>query len=229
MKNKKIVIAFFSLIGIFLLIGFFIIYNKVQLNKLKLEIENISTYEINSKDIISDVRCTGGYGVVEATIKDYLNNYSKEINNINNIMKDEEFKILLTADNYKKDSPEFNKSLNYIKDKNNKFNKSIDNLIKYSNEEYILNLIEDNTRNKKYISLYKDLVKQNLIIDKTTKYKNDFIIYKKKYNDKFNSMKSIIILIKNNYKYLKFDNDVVKFPNRDLLNQYNYHFSIING
>lgn len=129
-----------------------------QEDKLRSEIKKIYEMDIYSENIDMKIKTKGDYAIVEKTIKEYLNEYATKIKEINQILIDETVGNILTAENYKNDGPKFEKTKKYITETKTKFNEDIDRVIEISNEEAMMNAIQNKNLDEYYISLYKELL-----------------------------------------------------------------------
>ena len=136
-------------------------------------------YDIINNNYKSDVKCLGGYGVVESSIEDFFSNYSFELKNTLNGVDEKELISLINVNN---NSNIINniEILNNIKDN---FNKDVESLIN-EDIEFIYDRIYEGTDNKFYIELYNDLLYDDVAFkfDNTKNYlelkraeKNDYI------------------------------------------------------
>ena len=121
MKKKIIIVVAVILVAIIGVIGYMVISDMGQEDKLKTEIseisdlsnaENIDIDEINKR--LDRTVTKGDYAKVEDAFKSYLrDNFDNSIE-IADLINDERITTLLTADNYKTDGKEFIESKKYI-------------------------------------------------------------------------------------------------------------------
>lgn len=223
MDKKKKIIYEIIIISLCLLIvsGFLIVRSKIQTNKLKKEIHEVASLDLGKYKFNKELKCRGSYALVEEAIKTYLSDYTSTLNDVNNIMNDDKLVNMLSVNNYKEDAPEFTNSLEYLNSKEKEYTKKIDFLIKSSDSEYINNYIYKYTKDRRFIKLYRDILKEESIVDKTTKYKDDLISHKDDSLKVFKYSKDIINFLVINKGKWKIDGNVIKFDNTSLLNAYN--------
>ena len=221
MDNKKRIIYEVVIISLCLLIvsGFLIVRNKIQTNKLKKEIHEVASLDLGKYKFNKELKCSGNYAVVEEAIKTYLSDYTTTFEEVNNIMNDEKLTNILSVNNYKEDAPEFKESLKYLNSKEKEYTKKIDFLIKSSDKVY--NYIYKYTKDRHYIKLYRNIISEEAIDSKTTKYKDDLIKHKEDSLKVFKYSNDIINFLVTNKGKWKIDGNVIKFDNTDLLNAYN--------
>src|SRR5699024_5770139 len=121
MKKKIIIVVAVILVAIIGVIGYMVISDMGQEDKLKTEIseisvlsnaENIDIDEINKR--LDRTVTKGDYAKVENAFKSYLrDNFDNSIE-IADLINDERITTLLTAENYKTDGKDFTESKNYI-------------------------------------------------------------------------------------------------------------------
>ena len=120
--KKKFLIAILVIIVIaFLVVGYFVISDMMQEDKLKTElaeINELSNAETIDMDAINErlnrIVTTGDYAIVEDAFKTYLRENFDNSLQIAEILNDEKITTLLTAENYKEDGKDFTESKNYI-------------------------------------------------------------------------------------------------------------------
>ncbi len=227
-KTKLIYEIIIILICIGIVFCLLQIRKNVQTTKLKKEIHEVANKDLGSYKFDGEVKCSGGYGKVEESIKVFLSNYAKDMNDVNNIMSDKKILNILSIDNYKKDAPEFKTSLDYLDKKEKEYIDKINNLIKSSDEEYINNYIYKNIKDRRYIKLYRSIIKKESISQKLSIYKDSLINHKEKVSTIFSNSKAIIKLLRDNKGKWKIDGKQIKFANSDLLNKYNEALKNIN-
>ena len=133
-KKKFFLVFLFILLDMFLLIGFLVIRDATMLNDLKKEINTLSKLEITKDRYNTKIKTRGNYGVVEKSIKKYLDDYAVSLQEVLNVLDDKELTKVLSYDNYKNDGPEFAKSLEYLNKKKDTFNKKVDTLLNKSDD-----------------------------------------------------------------------------------------------
>ena len=221
-KEKKIFFFFFIIfLCAFIVTGFLIVRNNIQRNKLVKEIHEIASNDIGKYKFDGELKCRGGFRKVERTIKVYLSDYSKNLEDINSIINDDKFKNLLSISNYKDDAPEFKNSLEYLDKQNKIYTEKIDLLIKSSDKDYIYNNIYASTKDKYFIELYKKIIIEEGIDTKYSKNKSNLVAHKEKGENVFKYTKAILDFLVANKGKWKIDGEQIKFDNQDLLNKYN--------
>ena len=120
--KKKIIIAVVVIVALIIgVLGYMVISDMGQEDKLKTELseindlanaETIDMDEINKR--LDRTVTTGDYAKVEEAFKSYLRDSFNNSIEIADLINDERITTLLTAENYKTDGKDFTESKNYI-------------------------------------------------------------------------------------------------------------------
>lgn len=221
-KNKKIlfVIAFLFL-DVLLCASLYFIMDATNINLLKKEINNISKLDMSIDRFNRKNKTTFKYKVVETTIKEFLDDYSRKIDSAYKLVSEEEFTKILSYENYVEDGPTFEKSTKYITDSKIKFNNIINDLESDLEKKNIKKLIREETDDTYYIALYDELVFSEEL---TKQYKNNRELLKEvrsKYNEVYDTSLEVINFLITYKDSWTLEEGEIKFINNDLLNYYN--------
>ena len=219
MKNKLVYVLIIVVL-LFIGVGIFSIINRVNDNKLRKEVNELSSLDFYEDNFDREYVTSFGYKNVEEAIKNYLNDYSIELKNMKSITEDKELKSILTIDNYKSDGPKFTKSHEYIKNNKTKYNDSIDKLIKMSDKDTFNSNINKYTKSKKYINLYKELIEKEKLIEKVD---NKVLLENNKtnINKTLDNTDKVLSFLTKNEKSWEIDDGKLKFTSEKLLKEYN--------
>lgn len=219
MKNK-LVFALIIVIVLFIGVGIVTLVNRINDSKLRKEINALSSLDFYKDNFDRDYVTFLGYSDVEKAIKIYLNDYSTELKNMKDMTEDKELKIILTIDNYKSDGPKFTKSHEYIKSIKTKYNDSIDKLIKMSDSNTFNSNIKKYTKSNKYISLYKELIEKEKLIEKVD---NRELLENNKtnINKALDNTDKVLDFLTKNEKEWEIEDGKLKFTSENLLKEYN--------
>lgn len=215
-KYKRYILI---LVVILVILGMYVGLCKYNDKKLRKEIHEVVSMNIDSKYKIN-CKTFFGYCNVEEAIKSYMSDYSIKLNNIKAVSNDEKILNMLTVANYKSDGPKFEKSIKYLQDVLNSYNKDIDSLIEMSDKKYLNNYINKYTKSKKYTKLYKDLIKEEKIYDKLNN-TDELKVNKTSVNNTIKVSVALLEFLRDNSKEWKIDGNNIKFNNYKLLNKYN--------
>ena len=220
--NKKIsfVIAFLFL-DVLLCASLYFIMDATNINLLKKEISNISKLDMSIDRFNKKNKTTFKYKVVENTIKDFLDDYSKKMDSAYKLVSADEFTKILSYDNYVEDGPNFVKSIKYITDSKIKFNNIINDMESDLEKKNIKKLIREKTEDKYYIGLYEELVFSEELINQYENNKELLKEMRSKYNDVYDTSLEVLNFLITYKDSWTLEDGEIKFINNDLLNYYN--------
>lgn len=217
--NKKVgILISVVILFVTVIVGYLTIDYSFQERKLKNEILKLTKLDISKDTFNRKVVTRGSYGKVEGAIKDYLNEYAVNLQEINSLVNNDKINKLISYDNLNNDN--YNNYINYVNDSIDTINGNIDILIDLCDEETIRYYILQYDLDKYYVDLYNDLmlsddVSKNLII--SIDYLKE---YKEYINNKFNTCFEILDFLNNNKDNYSLEDGEIKFKDNDLYNQY---------
>lgn len=223
MSNKKkfFIIFLLILLDSFLFIGYLVIRDKTNLNDLKKEIKEIDKLDITKDRYNRRIKTSGDYALVEKTIKNYLDDYSKDVKSVKDLMNDSYLTKILSYDNYSKDGFEFTESFKYLETEKKDFNKKIDSLIERSDKENITKYIDKKISD----DYYNDLCKELMITDKRMKEfeenKKTLEEIKTKVNKTIDLSNEVLTLLKDNKDNCVLEDNQIKFKSKAVFDKYN--------
>ena len=102
MSNKKkfFIIFLFIILDAFLLVGYLVIRDKTNLSSLKKEVKELEKLDITKDRFDRRIKTSGDYALVEKTIKNYLDDYSNDVQDVKESMNDTKLTKILSYDNY---------------------------------------------------------------------------------------------------------------------------------
>jgi len=219
--NKKINNRYLMIIlgAIVLIIGIYIILCNYNERVLRKEINSVVSKDIDAK---YEVKCKTifGYCDIEEAIENYMSEYSTKLSNIKKVSTDKQLADILSVNNYKTDGPKFEKSLKYLTDTLDSYNKDSDSLLKMSDKKYLNDYIKNYTKSNKYIKLYKEIVNESKIyekVDNVTELENN----KKSVNNTIKVSAKVLEFLRDNANKWKIEDNMIKFNNYKLLDKYN--------
>ena len=226
-KGKRVVYLFFFLIGLVVLfVGYLSIGYVFQEYLLKREINTLTKLDISKDDFHRKLVTTGNYRIVENTIKDYLNQYSNNLKNVNQLVSDKEFTNLLSYDHLSKDS-EYEDSISYVEDLKGKFNIYLDQMIKMCSVESIKEPILEENLESYYITLYEELMLDDSISSKLRFNAEYLESYQKETNKRLDTCMELFHYLKDNKNNIQYSDGEIKFKTQDMIHQYNEYISKI--
>ena len=222
--KKKIIIAVVVIVVLIIgVLGYMVISDMGQEDKLKTELseisdlsnaENIDMDEINKR--LDRTVTTGDYAKVEDAFKSYLrDNFDNSIE-IANLINDERITTLLTAENYKTDGKDFTESKNYILTTKQKLEECKEKYSKYMTKEKAMSYIEDKGLDSYYVDLYEQEYVGDMESAKDTTVEDsiDEII------SLLDTSEKVLNLLSNNQDTWNVEGDNIVFSNDSIRNQY---------
>ena len=163
MKKKILIGVGIILILIFGVIGYFVVNDLKQEEKLKNELdelnllvdeENIDVEKI--KEMLNRTVTTGDYKIVETSFKTYLSDAFDSVFQMVDILNDDRLVSILTIENYQNDGPDFIETKAYITETKTKLEELKNSYYSYLTEDKAMSYIENKGLDSYYIDLYKD-------------------------------------------------------------------------
>lgn len=222
--KKKIIIAVVVIVVLIIgVLGYMVISDMGQEDKLKTELseindlanaETIDMDEINKR--LDRTVTTGDYAKVEDAFKSYLrDNFDNSIE-IANLINDERITTLLTADNYNTDGKEFIESKKYISTTKQKLEECKEKYSEYMTKEKAMSYIENKGLDSYYVDLYEQEYVGDMESAKDTTVKDsiDEII------SLLDTSEKVLNLLSNNQDTWNVEGDNIVFSNDSIRNQY---------
>ena len=222
--KKKIIIAVVVIVVLIVgVLGYMVISDMGQEDKLKTELseindlanaETIDMDEINKR--LDRTVTTGDYAKVEEAFKSYLrDNFDNSIE-IADLINDERITTLLTADNYKTDGKDFTESKNYISTTKQKLEECKEKYSEYMTKEKAMSYIEDKGLDSYYVDLYEQEYVGDMDSAKDTTVEDsiDEII------SLLDTSEKVLNLLSNNQDTWNVEGDNIVFSNDSIRNQY---------
>lgn len=221
MKKKNFFIVFcIILLDIFLIVGFLVIRDSISFNSLKNEVNELSKLDITKDRYNRKIKSKGDYAKVEEAIKDYLDNYAVEIQNLSKMMNDEKLSSILSYDNYVADGPSFTNSITYLESSKKQYNEKIDQLIANLDDENIDNYIYTKMDDKYYISLYQELMHETDMNETLKNTKTLLEESKTKMNNLYDTCLETLNYLNLYQEKWKLEDGEIKFQDEEMLNYY---------
>lgn len=223
MKDRKrfLLIFFVILLNMFLIVGFLVIRDAIYENQLRVEVDKLTKLDMTKDRYNTKIKSKGSYALIEKAIKEYLDDYAVNLQKALDIVNDEEFRNLLLLENYMTDGPEFEKSINYIDQKQEEFNKNMEVLIEKCDEEKIKEHIKKVVVDPYYISLYDELMLGDMLDKNFLNSKDILEKNKEKVNVIFNTSKELFNFLKIHATEWVVEDGEIKFKTQELIDQYN--------
>lgn len=222
-RKKMFFIFCFVFIDICLIIGFLVIRDVTQEQKLKKEVHTLMKLDITKDRYNTSIKSGGKYGKIEKSIKEYLDQYAVSVQSVLSIMNDSQFTQLLSVSNYETDGPDFSDSFQYIQKQKKEFNESMDSLIQKCDDSEIKEYIHKELDDPYYVTLYEDLMLNDDMSDDFQRSKETLENVQLEVNTLFDTSNQILEFLKINKDSWKIEDNQIKFQTQDLLDQYNLY------
>ena len=236
-RKNKWVVRISIIAGILIITGsifaYVLIKDLKQEDILRNEISSLSKKDFSKDNYNTSLKTNGDYRVVEKIIKDYFSEYASNLQDISAIASDKTISGLLSAENYKKDGPLFEKTKKYLNETRTSFNTKIDELSYMTSESEIMKRIENENLDSYYVKLYKELMIKETTEEDFKKSLENINKLKESINKILDTEEAVIdLLIQNKDKWTieevkteedgkeKTENKIV-FQSTDILEKYN--------
>ena len=190
-----------------------------QVDVLNREAETIKKMDIKNDKIDMKLYCTGDYMAVEDTMKEYIDSYLGEIEKFEAVMNDTRLSDLLAIDNIASDNPEFINSRELLNEKKQELEDEAQILTDMAKEENILAAIDEESINDFQKRLYDDVMLEKIGTNffypesEITKAKEEKL-------SKLDDMMNVFDFLQLNLGNWSIDNNILRFTNDQLLNEY---------
>ena len=224
--KKKILIGLGVLLVVIIgAIGYVVVSDSKQEEKLKNELEELNTL-VNEENIDVDkvkkmlnrTVTTGDYKVVETSFKAYLSDAFDSVFQMLDILNSDKLVSILTAENYQNDGPEFTETKAYITETKTKLEELKNSYYSFLTEEKAMSYIEDKGLDSYYVDLYREEYVGDIDTaneDKTVEDSINQII------ELLNVSEEIINFLSENSNSWHIEEDVIVFNTDELSNKYN--------
>lgn len=224
-KSKVLIYSSFIAFDILLLFGFLVIRDATSYNNLEKEMKELEALDVTSDRYDRKIRSSGGYAVVEKSIKGYFDTFAVGIEEITELATDERFTKILSYENYEKDGPLFEDSIDYVSTSRDKFNEKIDKMIEMIDSQYIDSNINKKTSNDYYISLYTGYMNNDKFVLQLHQLKELLKKTKIRVNNTYDVSYDVLNFLKVYKDDWELENGEIKFRTDEL---YNYYISLIS-
>lgn len=224
--KKKILIGLGVLLVVIIgAIGYVVVSDSKQEEKLKNELEELNTL-VNEENIDVDkvkkmlnrTVTIGDYKVVETSFKAYLSDAFDSVFQMLDILNSDKLVSILTAENYQNDGPEFTETKAYITETKTKLEELKNSYYSFLTEEKAMSYIEDKGLDSYYVDLYREEYVGDIDTaneDKTVEGSINQII------ELLNVSEEIINFLSENSNSWHIEEDVIVFNTDELSNKYN--------
>lgn len=218
-NNKKIIVIVVVILALALIggVAWNFVNDYTQRVIIGQEIDKIN----KSGSVDKEIKSNGKYADVEKTLKDYILEYQGVAEEAVKEYKNEKFTTILSADNYKKDGPEFKESKKLISDVKAKGEETKTKLAEMVSTEYKEKKATDSGLTGKYKDLFIESIKLEEELTTVNKTIDNVNNYLEKVDDVFD-------FLKQNKGKWSVKGNKVEFYQMTLLTKYNSLVTSVN-
>lgn len=224
MKKTILIILAIIIVIALIIFGYMVFSDIGQEQKLNKELEEISLL-VNEEQLDMDkinekldrTVTTGDYAVVEKAFKQYLSDNFDNMIKISEIIEDERIVSCLTAENYKEDGPEFEKTRAYIDSTRKELQECKEEYVNFLTEEKAMSYINDKGLDSYYVDYYKSEFVGDIESDNDSKEAEDSI---DEIISVLNTTEEVINFLSDNKGLWQIEDNMIVFDNDNLSEQY---------
>lgn len=230
-KKTKVIIGIIVAIVAVILIGISILfaYHKKQLEILNEEGKKILSIQVTdlsgnineNANIDMDIKTTGGYAVVEETLKNYINEVITLSKQADEIYEEENIENILSIENIKEDGPDFTKTKENVNTMKQNAEDYLNKFIELLDEQKILARIDDKPVNQYYKQIYIALATDNKTSSEFKEVKTQMEETKENLNNAFNKITEVVQFLSDNKDSWAVQGNRIMFNNQQKLNEFN--------
>lgn len=224
MKKKILIGVGVLLVLIIGVIGYIVVNDLKQEEKLKNELEELSVL-VNEenidvdkvKEMLNRTVTTGDYKVVETSFKEYLSDTFDSVFQMIDILNSDRLVSILSVENYQNDGPNFIETKAYITETKNQLEELKNSYYSFLTEEKAMSYIENKGLDSYYVDLYKEEYVGDMKTaneDKTVEDSINQII------ELLNVSEEVINFLTENSSSWHIEEDLIVFDTDELSNQY---------
>ena len=191
----------------------------VRVNKLTKESVKIVSMDINSESVDMSLKLSGKYGLIEKTIKDYINEYVTDVQRLSGLGADDKLAQILGTENMLKDAPDFKESRAYLDQLRTETDELTEKLIKMGTRESVDKAFSDTGLNSFLRRVYNNQMYKTISLDffyPAEELRKASGQLESIYDEK----EKVLDFLTDNKDRWHFDNNMIEFENEDLLNEY---------
>ena len=224
MKKKILIGVCILSVLIVGIIGYVVVKDLKQEEKLKNELEELSVLvkeeniDVDKvKDMLNRTVTTGDYKVVETSFKEYLSDTFDSVFQMIDILNSDRLVSILSVENYQNDGPNFIETKAYITETKTKLEELKNSYYSFLTEEKAMSYIENKGLDSYYVDLYKEEYVGDMKTaneDKTVEDSINQII------ELLNVSEEVINFLTENSSSWHIEEDLVVFDTDELSNRY---------
>ena len=220
-QRKLFLFICFIIIDLLLVSGILLLRDVTLKNILSNEVNALGDLNFFKDDYSYSIKSRGNYAVIEEAIKDYLSNYATLVQKVANASNGVELSGLLLTSSIESDGPLFEQTLKYLDEYQVEFNQDMDEVFYYLDDNLSIdNYITQYADNQEVIELYQELITKNHFSEKLENSKQQLVIERIDTNSYIDSVRAVIMFLKDNSNNYTISNGQVTFNDSNLLNEY---------
>lgn len=220
-QRKLFLFICFIIIDLLLVSGILLLRDVTLKNILSNEVNALGDLNFFKDDYSYSIKSRGNYAVIEEVIKDYLSNYATLVQKVANASNGVELSGLLLTSSIESDGPLFEQTLKYLDEYQVEFNQDMDEVFYYLDDNLSIdNYITQYTDNQEVIELYQELITKNHFSEKLENSKQQLVIERIDTNSYIDSVRAVIMFLKDNSNNYTISNGQVTFNDSNSLNEY---------
>lgn len=220
-QRKLFLFICFIIIDLLLVSGILLLRDVTLKNILSNEVNALGDLNFFKDDYSYSIKSRGNYAVIEEAIKDYLSNYATLVQKVANASNGVELSGLLLTSSIESDGPLFEQTLKYLDEYQVEFNQDMDEVFYYLDDNLSIdNYITQYTDNQEVIELYQELITKNHFSEKLENSKQQLVVERIDTNSYIDSVRAVIMFLKDNSNNYTISNGQVTFNDSNLLNEY---------
>lgn len=230
MGNKRLIFAIIIVIILIAVVvgGFLYVQdNSKQATILQQEMSTFLEKNIlGDEELDMEIKSTGNYGVVEKTVKDYINNVKSLYKKAKDFVNDSEISNIVSAENILADEEELTGVSEKVNEYKTKFDELENEVKNITDQIIILDAIEKTNVKQSYIDVYKNIMDNEALQTKLTNAQKKIEEEIEKTKDKVSGLEKLVKFLKTNSKYWEVNDGKLQFTNVNKLAEY---YQLLNG
>ena len=113
-ERKILIFCCFVVVDILLIVGFFWLRNATLQNVLKKEVNALGELEFIGDRFNTKIKSKGDYADLEKALKEYLDNYAVDLQNVLLLVYDKKLNELISIENISSNNFSFDGSISYV-------------------------------------------------------------------------------------------------------------------
>ena len=220
MGRKILFISSFIIIDFLLLFGVLFIRDITFKNLLRKELNSLSDVDNITSNFSLNVKSSGKYAILEASVKKYLVDYSDNFNLIFNGYDREKINSFLDIGNYTDNIEKFNDNLEYLELIRRSFNNNVETFSNQLSTTDLSSYVKEYISDKDYIELCDVMLEDGYLLNNLVS--NHLVLENRRieFNSYLDSIYNVVIFLRDNYDNYTIINDEIIFSDSAIEDEY---------